>query len=281
MLFSFLSFEVNAQKQSKAKAKSSEKKTQNNQNKCPPTPPRISFGVLNAKALNLVKPEYPSIAKQGNIYGVVSVSVSIDENGNVESAIVSSGHPLLRAASVKAALQSTFKPFTLSDCPAKVSGIIIYHFLSQNWNWFEIGYALGNNYGSGYYSFNNVKDTLPFGYEEERELLRHAEENYKSRSTLTESVISSIKSKLLNDAKNTWLFSAGLAMANVSQVGFDMNQKLQNLSALIQVAPKDVSETLLSDLRKLAMFVNRKPFPREEFWQAFREIEEQFPTTGR
>lgn len=281
MLLIFPVLEVNAQKQSQTKTKSERKKTQNNQKSCPPNPPTISHGVLNSKALDLVKPEYPSIAKQGNIYGRVIVSVSIDENGNVESATVNSGHPLLRAASVKAALQSTFKPFTLSGCPAKVSGIIVYNFLSQNWNWLEIGYALGNNYGSDYYSLSNVKDALPFGYEEEKQLLKQAEENYESRSALTELVIITIKSKLLNDAKNSWLFSIGLAMANVSQASFDMNQKLQNLNELIQLSPKGVSETLLSDLRKLAMFVKRKPFPTEEFWQAFREIEERFPRTGR
>lgn len=277
----FSGLEVKAQKQSQTKTKSEGKKTQNSQNKCPPNPPTISHGVLNTKALNLVKPEYPSIAKHGNIYGRVIVSVSVDENGYVESAIVSSGHPMLRAASLKAALQSTFKPVTLSGCPAKVSGIIVYNFLSQNWNWFEIGYALGNNYCSGYYSFGNVKDALPFGYEEKNQLLKQAEESYERRSTLTELVISSIKSKLLNDAKNTWLFSMGLLMADVSQAGFDMNQKLQNLNTLIQLAPKDISETLLSDLRKLAMFVKRKPFPTEEFWQEFREIEKRFPGTGR
>lgn len=279
--FCLYCLDANAQKSPQTKAKSSNNTLKKKQTSCKLQPPIISRGVLNGKALKLVVPEYPSLARAANVYGKVVVQVLIDENGYIQSVKAISGHPLLRAAAVQAALQSTFEPFTLSGCPAKVSGIITYNFLAQTWNWFEIGYTLGKNNGNGFYSFDNIKNALPFGHEEEKQLLKQAEDNYKSRSDLIKAVISLTKSKLLNDTKNTWLFSAGLAMADVSQAGFEMNQKLQNLIALIQIAPKDVSETLLSDLRKLAMFVERNPFLREEFWQAFKEIEERLPTTGR
>jgi TonB family protein len=97
-----------------------------------PTPlPIVSGGVLNGKAINLVKPPYPAIAKAAHASGQVTVQVVIDENGNVISAHAVSGHPLLQAASVAAARQSKFSPTKLSGMPVKVSGVVIYNFVAQ------------------------------------------------------------------------------------------------------------------------------------------------------
>jgi hypothetical protein len=41
------------------------------------------------------------------------------------------GHPLLRAAAVKAARESKFTPTTLEGKPVMVNGIIIYNFVAQ------------------------------------------------------------------------------------------------------------------------------------------------------
>lgn len=105
----------------------------------PPPPPVekakppaiISGGVLNAKAINLVKPSYPPIAKSAHVSGAVTVQVLIDENGNVISASAVSGHPLLRSSAVNAARSSKFTPTKLSGQPVKVSGVIVYNFVEQ------------------------------------------------------------------------------------------------------------------------------------------------------
>jgi|GEM_PF-2592105 len=98
-----------------------------------PTPPRapLSGGVLNGKAVRLVQPPYPAIARSAHASGQVRVQVLIDENGNVISATPVSGHPLLQGAAVSAARQSKFTPTTLSGQPVKVSGVIIYNFVAQ------------------------------------------------------------------------------------------------------------------------------------------------------
>jgi protein TonB len=98
-----------------------------------PAPPRapISGGVLNGKAVHLVQPPYPAIAKQAHASGTVVVQVLIDENGNVVSAHATSGHPLLQAAAVSAARASKFSPTKLSGQPVKVTGIIQYNFVAQ------------------------------------------------------------------------------------------------------------------------------------------------------
>lgn len=86
-------------------------------------------GVLNGGAVSLPRPPYPAVARAVKASGAVNVQVVLDENGNVEKAEAVSGHPLLRAAAVKAALGAKFKPTILDGQPVKVNGIIIYNFV--------------------------------------------------------------------------------------------------------------------------------------------------------
>jgi TonB family protein len=104
----------------------------------PPPPPKsdvprapLSGGVLNGKAVRLVQPPYPAIARSAHASGQVRVQVVIDENGNVISATAVSGHPLLQGAAVAAARSSKFTPTKLSGQPVKVTGVIIYNFVAQ------------------------------------------------------------------------------------------------------------------------------------------------------
>jgi TonB family protein len=88
----------------------------------------ISGGVLNGKAISLPAPEYPVIAKQNKVSGVVTVQVTVDENGYVIAAFAASGHPLLQAAAIAAARQAKFSPTLLMGEPTKVTGVIVYNF---------------------------------------------------------------------------------------------------------------------------------------------------------
>lgn len=97
--------------------------------KVEPSKPRtVSEGVINGKAVNLVKPIYPAAARAVRAYGAVNVQVLIDEEGNVVSAKAASGHALLQDAAVKAARQSKFTPTFLSKQKVKVTGVIVYNF---------------------------------------------------------------------------------------------------------------------------------------------------------
>ena len=91
----------------------------------------INGGVLNGKATTLPMPEYPDIARQAKASGTVTVQVMIDEGGNVISATAVTGHPLLRAAAVKAAREARFLPTRLSGQPVKTNGVIVYNFIAQ------------------------------------------------------------------------------------------------------------------------------------------------------
>ncbi len=100
----------------------------------PPPPPKpvvpkiVSKGVINGSAISLPKPAYPPTAKAVGASGAVSVQVTIDEAGNVISAVATSGHPLLKPVAAQAARGAKFRPTLLSGIAVKVSGIIVYNF---------------------------------------------------------------------------------------------------------------------------------------------------------
>lgn len=87
-----------------------------------------SVGVINGRAIELVQPAYPAIARSAHASGEVIVRVLIDKEGRVMAAQVIEGHPLLQAASVKAAKASRFTPTLVEGKPVNVMGQIVYNF---------------------------------------------------------------------------------------------------------------------------------------------------------
>jgi TonB family protein len=94
----------------------------------------VQLGVLNGKALKLIQPEYPMVARIDHASGIVRVKVVIGENGKVISATginQENIHRALVAAAEDAARRSLFTPTYVSGVPVKVTGIIIYRFVAQ------------------------------------------------------------------------------------------------------------------------------------------------------
>jgi TonB family protein len=79
--------------------------------------------------LSLPKPRYPEAARAINVTGEVTVKAMIGEKGNVVSAKVVSGHPLLRAAAVSAARRAKFKLPAPIPGNVRVFVNIVYNFL--------------------------------------------------------------------------------------------------------------------------------------------------------
>lgn len=75
-----------------------------------------------------VNPEYPALARQTHIWGVVLVDAIIDEQGNVVQARAISGHPLLIPAALKAVLQWKYEPTSLNGQPISVELQVQVHF---------------------------------------------------------------------------------------------------------------------------------------------------------
>lgn len=94
----------------------------------PPPKARVHGGVLNGRAIKLVKPSYPADAHNAGASGEVEVQIVFDEDGKVIWARAITGHPLLRAVCEDAAWQSTFPPMKVEGKPEKVTGVLVYNF---------------------------------------------------------------------------------------------------------------------------------------------------------
>ncbi len=151
----------------------------------PQVPKQINGGVLNGKAVNLVKPEYPAAAKAVGAEGAVNVQITIDENGDVISASAVSGHPLLRATAVEAARQSKFSPTMLSGQPVKVTGVIVYNFTAAviKANWFTVGSTLASLEKVPtlrYFNSDSIEKAIPAEWMTERQQLQRLNELKKA-----------------------------------------------------------------------------------------------------
>ena len=72
------------------------------------------------KLLHRVAPEYPAVARQRHIQGVVRFIAAIGNDGHVERLSLVSGHPLLVFAARQAILQWRYRPTTLHGNPVRV-----------------------------------------------------------------------------------------------------------------------------------------------------------------
>jgi TonB family protein len=95
----------------------------------PQPPAKVAGGILNGRALNMIKPGYPAAAREAGASGKVEVRIVFDETGKVIWAKAISGHPQLRQAAEDAAWQTKFSPTILSGQPVKTSGILVYNFV--------------------------------------------------------------------------------------------------------------------------------------------------------
>ncbi len=89
-------------------------------------------GALAGMEVSVPEPEYPSELQDAGVTGPITVSIRVNKNGRVISAVSSSGDRRLRAAAVKAARQATFAPDKLAAANPRsrvVSGSISYAFV--------------------------------------------------------------------------------------------------------------------------------------------------------
>lgn len=94
---------------------------------------RLSGKVQQPRLLRQVRPEYPALAKQAQVEGLVVLDVSISPAGDVEDIDVESGHPLLIPAAVNAVKHWRYRPVLLNGVPVAVETEV------------EITFALGDS----------------------------------------------------------------------------------------------------------------------------------------
>ena len=86
----------------------------------PKVPVRVGGEVKAPRLLFAPEPEYPVLAKQSRLSGVVIIEAVIDERGNVKGMRVISGHPLLVPAALSAVSKRRYEPTILDGEPTPI-----------------------------------------------------------------------------------------------------------------------------------------------------------------
>jgi periplasmic protein TonB len=97
----------------------------------PKTPVRLHSGIRRPQKILYVPPVYPALARAVRVQGIVIIEATIDEKGNVESARVLKGEPLLNQAALDAVRQWRFTPTLLSGVPVPVVMTVTVDFRLQ------------------------------------------------------------------------------------------------------------------------------------------------------
>lgn len=240
-------------------------------------PPKIvNGGVINGKAKELPKPEYPEAARAVKASGTVNVNVTIDENGNVISASAVSGHPLLRVAALNAAKQAKFTPTKLSGQPVKVTGVIVYNFVADEIKLHLAALARNLTLIQRLPWSDEVKTqverlaaVIPKEFPaEQQELITVAKTNGFNRVNSINKILDSFEEKMPeNDA---WQMKLGRVLAEIefdvhnqiadSSVQLDeekLRKNLETLNSLTYSQPSEISTEITTALRKITDYANQ------------------------
>jgi protein TonB len=93
-----------------------------------PTRVRVSQGVSQGLLVRKVTPQYPPLAKQARIQGVVVLQALIGKDGSIQNLHVVSGHPMLTNAALEAVKEWKYKPYFLNGEPVEVETTINVNF---------------------------------------------------------------------------------------------------------------------------------------------------------
>jgi len=86
---------------------------------------RLRYKETKERSINRIPPKCPG---QCRCQGTIIVAVRVNTEGQVECTEILSGRPLLRAASVNAAKQWTFKPLVKESKPVSFTGLLAFTF---------------------------------------------------------------------------------------------------------------------------------------------------------
>lgn len=98
----------------------------------PPTapPPRVlrPSQFMEGNLIRRVQPEYPPLARQARIQGVVVLQAVISKDGTIENLVVLNGHPMLVRAALDAVQRWRYRPYYLNGQPVEVETQITINF---------------------------------------------------------------------------------------------------------------------------------------------------------
>jgi len=90
-------------------------------------PPRVSH-MMEGNLIYRVQPQYPPLARQARVQGIVVLRAVISREGKIENLQVISGHPLLVKSAIDAVLQWRYRPYFLNNEPVEVETQVTVNF---------------------------------------------------------------------------------------------------------------------------------------------------------
>ena len=90
-------------------------------------PPRVSR-IMEGNLIYRVQPQYPPLARQARIQGMVVLRAMISREGKIENVQVISGPPLLVKSAIDAVLQWRYRPYYLNYEPVEVETQVTVNF---------------------------------------------------------------------------------------------------------------------------------------------------------
>jgi protein TonB len=94
----------------------------------PAGPVRVGGNIKEPKKLRNVPPQYPDVAKQARVQGVVVLEATIDRSGRVDNVRVLRGIPLLNEAALDAVRKWVYSPTMLNGEPVPVVMTVTVNF---------------------------------------------------------------------------------------------------------------------------------------------------------
>jgi protein TonB len=88
----------------------------------------LNVGLLLPYAAKQQAPVYPAAARSMRTSGIVNVTVTIDEQGNVAEVQNATGPSMLQSAAKDAIRKWRFKPFVRDGQPVKAVGYVSFNF---------------------------------------------------------------------------------------------------------------------------------------------------------
>jgi periplasmic protein TonB len=99
----------------------------------PPPPPTVHHPavsrMMDGNLIHRVQPDYPPLAKQVHVQGLVVLRAMISREGAIEELQVLSGHPMLVKAAVDAVRQWRYHPYVLNGEPVEVETEVKVNFI--------------------------------------------------------------------------------------------------------------------------------------------------------
>jgi protein TonB len=85
--------------------------------------------MMEGNLVHRVQPEYPALARQARIQGVVVLRAMISRDGAIENLQVLSGNPLLTPSALNAVRQWRYRPYVLNGEPVEVETEVTVNFI--------------------------------------------------------------------------------------------------------------------------------------------------------